>query len=82
MDMFFEYKAKGDKWIPWHTALGQHEQFIFREIYSLEHLNDRERYMLHFCFRASSWEPLFTEVILPWFKTPGADVPGSPEQIR
>lgn len=77
MAMFFGCKAKGDKWVPWHTALGQHETYIFKEIYTLSHLTDREHYILHFCFRASSWEPLFNELILPLFTTPEAKISGS-----
>jgi len=41
--------------VPWSTALGCHEKFIAQRIYGLNHLTDQEQYLLHFCFRGSSY---------------------------
>ena len=43
------------RWVPWSTALGSHELYIAQRIYGLTHLSDEEHYLLHFCFRGSSY---------------------------
>ena len=73
MKRFFDTKAKGDKWVPWHTCLGTHEKYTFQSIYSLAHLDDKEKYLLLFAFRATSWIPVFKSIILPYFTAQGAD---------
>ena len=56
MDTFFTSHAKGDKWVPFSTALCEHELTISRDIYGgLLHLTDREKYLLTHLFRGSSW---------------------------
>jgi hypothetical protein len=75
MEQFFAFKARDDKWVPWHTVLGMHERYIQEKLHAgLPHLTVEEKYLLHFVFRSTSWIPLFDAIVLPLFCAPGADV--------
>lgn len=82
MEKFRAHRAKGDKWVPFHTAAGVHERYIAERLYTMSFLTEQEKYMLHFVFRGSSCPPLFDELYLPLFTHPDAGVEGSEAQGR
>jgi len=102
MGRFFEGPAKGEKWVPWHTVLGDHERYIYEHIYSLPGTlrslsppmlrchavralifsplvnalpgyTDREKFVLMFMFRGSSYIPLFEALFMPILKALGSE---------
>lgn len=46
MEAFFSRHAKGDKWVPFHAVLGDHELYIFTSIWKLHYLTEAEKYTL------------------------------------
>ena len=42
MKLFFIKSAKGDKWVPMHAVLGDHELYIMERINSLTYLSEQE----------------------------------------
>jgi len=64
MEVFFSRHAKGDKWVPFHAALGTHETYIFRRIWSLSYLSEGERYALSCAFSGSRFPALFDEAVM------------------
>jgi len=73
MELFFEGPAKGEKWVPWHTVLCDHERYIYEDIYTLEGYADAEKFVLMFVFRGSSYIPLFNAIFMPILKAKGPD---------
>jgi hypothetical protein len=65
MARFLCTKAKGDKWVPFHAVLCDHERYIFEKIYTFENLTERQRLCLAFAFRASCWIDLFDHIFQP-----------------
>jgi hypothetical protein len=65
MARFLCTKAKGDKWVPFHAVLCDHERYIFENIYTFANLTERQRLCLAFAFRASSWTALFDHLYIP-----------------
>ena len=57
----------GDKWVPWHTVLCEHEIYIHGTIKRLP-VSDEERLRLVFAFSASRFVPLFDSVLLPFHR--------------
>mmetsp|Transcript_53973 Transcript_53973/g.123008 ORF Transcript_53973/g.123008 Transcript_53973/m.123008 type:complete len:423 (+) Transcript_53973:67-1335(+) len=64
MEEFFSRHAKGDKWVPFHAALGEHELYIFTRIWSLRYLEESERYALACGFSGSRFPALFDEAVM------------------
>lgn len=82
MGKFFSGPAYGDKWVPWNTACGEHERYIASTIYSIAHLSDEEKHLLHFAFRASSFPPFFDHVVMPLFLQESNDQVGVEESTH
>jgi hypothetical protein len=53
MAEFFHTCAQGDKWMPFHPALGEHERYIIHRINSLDYLTQQQRYVPCMHARAS-----------------------------
>jgi len=64
MDTFFSRHAKGDKWVPFHAVLGDHETYIIQRIWSLKYLSEGERYALSCAFSGSRFPALFDEAVM------------------
>ena len=70
---FFEGPARGEKWVPPHTALGEQELFIMRRLAgpsAAPGLSAREKLMLATGFSASRSCALFEAVVAPLFERP------------
>lgn len=66
--------ARGDKWMPWHSALGTHERYILEVVNQLPLLaSEREKYSLAYAFSGSRQIELFETLIRPMFEN-GASV--------
>lgn len=74
---FFAHKARGDKWVPWHTVLCDHERYIFQRIYSHAHLTDRAKYVWGYVFSGSRHIPLFEAVFQPYLNGAATGDPGA-----
>ena len=77
MEQFFARHAKGDKWVPFHAVLGAHERYIMERIWSLPHLNTKQKYALSCGFSGSRWPPLYDHAILCFFSSPSTSVSSS-----
>ena len=61
--------AKGDKWMPWHCALGTHERYLLEVVSELPLLESgREKYVLGFAFSGSREIELFEAILRPLFE--------------
>lgn len=68
MDAFLSKVAKGDRWMPIHAVLGEHEKYITTRINGLQYLSEGDRYALACAFSGSRWKPLFdTTIMTPHF---------------
>lgn len=66
--------ARGEKWMPWHSALGTHERYILEVVNQLPLLaSEREKYALAYAFSGSRQIELFETLIRPMFEN-GASV--------
>jgi hypothetical protein len=81
MELFFSKGAKGDRWVPFHAVLGEHERYIMTRIRSLSYLTEGERYALACAFSGSRWPPLFDAVVMPHFPPGLAAVTAEGRQI-
>ena len=61
--------ARGDKWMPWHCALGAHERYLLDVVYRLPRAaTDRDRYVLGYVFSGSREIELFETLLRPLFE--------------
>lgn len=60
-----------EKWIPYHTVLGVHELFSVTEIRNAAGLDERQRFLALFVFRAHCKPDLFKKVQLPHLQREG-----------
>jgi hypothetical protein len=63
MGKFFQTSAKGDRWVPWHTVLCDHEKYLHEKLYPLLR-TQKERYVWMYVWRISlslsnSFSPFF-----------------------
>ena len=66
--------ARGDKWMPWHCALGAHERYLLEVVYALPRLqSDRDRYILGYAFSGSREIGLFERILRPLFEADASD---------
>ncbi|KAH8062430.1 hypothetical protein JL722_3348 [Aureococcus anophagefferens] len=66
--------ARGDKWMPWHCALGAHERYLLEVVYALPRLeSDRDRYILGYAFSGSREIELFERILRPLFEADASD---------
>jgi len=68
--------ARGDKWMPWHTALGAHERYILGVVRRLV-ASERDRHALTYAFSGSREIDLFEHVFRPLY-----DDDASPDDAR
>lgn len=61
--------ARGDKWVPWHAALGSHERYILEVVTRLPLLRtERERHVLCYVFSGSREIKLFESLLRPLYE--------------
>lgn len=66
--------ARGDKWMPWHAALGAHEMYLLQVVYRLPRLaTARDRHVLGYAFSGSRDIELFEALLRPLFEDSAAD---------
>mmetsp|Transcript_1078 Transcript_1078/g.1556 ORF Transcript_1078/g.1556 Transcript_1078/m.1556 type:complete len:739 (-) Transcript_1078:168-2384(-) len=66
--------ATGDKWMPWHAALGEHERYLLQVVYQLPLLEShRERYVMSYAFSGSRDIELFETLFKPLFSVTASD---------
>lgn len=71
MDQFFSGRAKGDRWVPWHTALCEQELFVLTEIYAVPRLSQDEKYILSCAYSGCRWSPMFRDIFMSLFDGEG-----------
>ena len=64
--------AKGDKWLPWHCVLGDHERYVLDVVAKLG-LTRRDRYILMFLFSGSRDLALFDALLRPLFEADASE---------
>ena len=62
-----ESKTRLEKWVPFHTCLGEHERFIVRHIYDAKvpHWDEKRSFIVHFIFRAHCCMAMFLAIQKP-----------------
>ena len=61
--------ARGDKWMPWHCALGAHERYLLEVVRRLPRLSDElSRSVITFAFSGSRDIELFETLLRPLFE--------------
>ena len=66
--------ARGDKWMPWHCALGAHERYLHEVVYRLPRLEtDFERYVLGYAFSGSREIELFEALLRPLYEADASE---------
>jgi len=58
-----------ERWIPYHTILGQHEFCLVQDVHSRTDWTDKQRFQAMFVFRAHCKQDLFRQAQLPLMKT-------------
>jgi len=74
-----------ERWVPYHTILGVHEEFLVKSVHSQKKWNEKQRFLAMFIFRAHCKRDLFTKAQVPvmmnksfWQDPQKAFQPGGP----
>lgn len=74
-----------ERWVPYHTILGVHEEFLVKSVHSQKQWNEKQRFLAMFIFRAHCKRDLFTKAQVPimlqksfWQDPQKAFQPGGP----
>jgi len=82
MSKFLAGPAKGDRWVPFHTATCEQELFLFEEIRRATAWTEAEKWALCVAFSACRCVALWNEVILSPFRTREASILAPDEAFK